>query len=155
MRSTTRCVGLTQHSTLKTQNSGRKAGAAAAELAVALPLLALVVLGCVDFGRFCYHHIALTNAARAGAAYGIMHNYPAAEQAAWEAQIQEVARDEMTQQTGYVRASLTTTTTVTVEQSGLRRVRVQANHPFQTIVAWPSLPAGMTLRSAIEMRAIR
>src|SRR2546423_13511130 len=42
---------------------------AAVELAVLLPVLTTIVLGCVDFGRFAYNYIAVTNAARAGAAY--------------------------------------------------------------------------------------
>jgi Flp pilus assembly protein TadG len=46
----------------------RRRGAAAAELAMILPLMLILVLGCVDFGRFAYSYIAVTNAARAGAA---------------------------------------------------------------------------------------
>ena len=50
-------------------------GAAAVELAMILPVLMTIVLGCVDFGRFAYNYIAVTNAARAGASYAIMNNY--------------------------------------------------------------------------------
>ena len=45
-------------------------GAAFVELAVALPLLILVLVGTVDFARVFYMSIELTNAARAGAQYG-------------------------------------------------------------------------------------
>ena len=40
------------------------------ELAVALPLLVLVLVGTADFARVFYTAIALTNAARAGAQFG-------------------------------------------------------------------------------------
>ena len=49
------------------------AGSALVELAVALPLLVLMMVCVVDFGRVFYMGIALTNAARAGAQYGA-HN---------------------------------------------------------------------------------
>ena len=46
------------------------AGSALVELAVALPLLVLVMVGATDFARVFYTGIELTNAARAGAQYG-------------------------------------------------------------------------------------
>lgn len=42
-------------------------GAAAVELAIVLPLLLLFIGGIVDFGRYFYTEIQLTNAAREGA----------------------------------------------------------------------------------------
>ena len=41
-------------------------GVTAVEFALILPLLMTIVLGCVDYGRFAYDYIAVTNAARAG-----------------------------------------------------------------------------------------
>src|SRR5262245_891306 len=80
-------------------NGGRR-GAAAAELAIILPLLVTVVLAAVDFGRFASAYIALTNAARAGAAYGMMNNYTASTLAGWQAGITQAARDEISPQVG-------------------------------------------------------
>lgn len=135
-------------------------GAAAAEAALILPVLTMVVLGCVDFGRFAYTYIAVKNAARAGAAYGIMNNYTTGEVATWQNQIQEAARDEMEGQTGYVRANLTTISEGVPEMTGgqpngYRRVRVAARYPFTTIVPWPGIPSSLTLQGRIEIRAIR
>jgi Flp pilus assembly protein TadG len=45
-------------------------GAALAELAVALPILIVVLLGAVDFGRLWTEGLAISNAVRAGAQYG-------------------------------------------------------------------------------------
>lgn len=39
------------------------------ELALTLPLILLLILGAVDFGRMFYHKIVITNAAREGANY--------------------------------------------------------------------------------------
>jgi Flp pilus assembly protein TadG len=46
------------------------AGGALVELAVALPLLVLVLAGTIDFARVFYTAMAVTGAARAGAQYG-------------------------------------------------------------------------------------
>ena len=46
------------------------AGGALVELALVLPVLILVFVGTVDFGRVFYASQSLTNAARAGAQYG-------------------------------------------------------------------------------------
>jgi Flp pilus assembly protein TadG len=126
------------------------------ELAFVVPILLVLALGCVDFGRFAYHHIAVTNAARAGAEHAIMHPYTSATQNAWAAQVQNLARAELTGQTGCNPNYLTTTTTPTLESNGLRRVWVQATYtPFQTLVPWPGVPSTVTLRSTVVMRLIR
>jgi Flp pilus assembly protein TadG len=44
-------------------------GAAAVEFAILLPLLALLLVGIVDFSRLFYHHTIITNCARNGALY--------------------------------------------------------------------------------------
>jgi Flp pilus assembly protein TadG len=47
-----------------------ESGAALVEFAVVAPVLALLLLGIVDFGRYMYDGILAANAARAAAAYG-------------------------------------------------------------------------------------
>src|SRR5262245_62419572 len=81
------------------RRSGRTA-ATAVELAILLPVLVIIVLGCVDFGRFAYNYIAVTNSARAGAAYAMMNNYTASTQNTWKAGITQAAKDELTDQVG-------------------------------------------------------
>ncbi len=39
-------------------------GVAATEFALILPLFLLIVLGCIDYGRFAHTYIAVTNGAR-------------------------------------------------------------------------------------------
>ncbi|OGQ80769.1 MAG: hypothetical protein A2289_16125 [Deltaproteobacteria bacterium RIFOXYA12_FULL_58_15] len=48
----------------------RNAGAAAVEFALVLPLLMLLVLGCIDWGVYFFRAQVITNAAREGARAG-------------------------------------------------------------------------------------
>jgi hypothetical protein len=61
----------------------------------------MIVLACVDLGRFAYNHIALTNAARAGAAYAMMNNYSSSTQGTWSSDVTAAAKAEMSGQAGY------------------------------------------------------
>ena len=61
---------------LNRQASCSRSGTAATELAIIMPVFLLMVLGCIDCGRFVNTSIAVTNAARAGAGVGIMSRYP-------------------------------------------------------------------------------
>lgn len=47
-----------------------QAGVALMEFALVVPLLALLLVGIIEIGRFAYFSIAVGNAARAGAQYG-------------------------------------------------------------------------------------
>ena len=49
-------------------------GQAVLELAIVMPLLVLLFLGAVEFGRLWYVDIEVTNAAQAGAAYGAQNH---------------------------------------------------------------------------------
>lgn len=55
---------------------GRRPGQSAqslTEFALILPLLMLILLGVVDFGRVFYYWTSIANAAREGARYGVTH----------------------------------------------------------------------------------
>jgi hypothetical protein len=56
--------------TKQTRDRRSERGATLAELAIAIPLLFLVMLGAVDFGRVWSEGLALSNAVRAGAHWG-------------------------------------------------------------------------------------
>ena len=47
-----------------------RSGGAAVELAVVFPILLLLIIGVVDYGRAFYTSVTVSNAARAGAEYG-------------------------------------------------------------------------------------
>lgn len=52
------------------RNRGSDPGQALVELAFCVPIFVLLMLGAVEFGRFAYLAIELTNAAKAAAQYG-------------------------------------------------------------------------------------
>ena len=49
---------------------GRRPAVAAVELALLLPLLAFLLMICIDFGRVFYYSLTIENCARNGALYG-------------------------------------------------------------------------------------
>jgi Flp pilus assembly protein TadG len=137
---------------------GRRAGVAAVELALVLPLLLLIVLGCVDFSRFAYTGISVTNAGRTGAGFGAVNPYTTATQAAWQTQVRAKVLEDLRSVTGGTatqEASVQVSTTRTVDADGLWRVRVEVSYPFATLVPWPGIPSSMTVKRAAEMRGIR
>ena len=60
-----------------------------------LPVLVTLALGSIDFGRFAYNYIAVNNAARAGAAYGVMNSYLPSQASAWQTAIQTTATNDV------------------------------------------------------------
>jgi hypothetical protein len=117
--------------------------------------LVLIALGCVDFGRFAYSFIGLTNCVQAGALYGSMNSYTTSTFAAWQTKVVNTTKNEMNQQSGYDSTQLTVQVTTTVETNGLRRVRVTATYPFQTLLPWPGIPSSVTMSRAVEVRSVR
>jgi hypothetical protein len=55
---------------LKEIVQGHERGSGLLEMAVVIPLLLLLLVGVVDFGRAFHYQIVITNAAREGARYG-------------------------------------------------------------------------------------
>ena len=154
---------------LNQQTSRSRRGAAATELAIITPVFLLLVLGCIDCGRFVNTSIAVTNAARTGAGAGIMSRYPDPDPSVstglsnWQMSIcTEVANDlgmiadftpvgpgdpdGFTSSQGlYVQASRVD------ETGGLWRAQVTARHPF----CWWSIPNSAQPQQSVVYRAIR
>src|SRR4051812_6299853 len=103
--------------------------AALVEFAVVLPLLVTLVLGCVDFGRFASTHIAVTNAARAGAGYGCVNPWTSVTYGNWQAKVRQAAADEMASIPGFAQGQVNATGIA--ESGGLWRVQVEVRCPFQ------------------------
>jgi hypothetical protein len=134
---------------------GRRA-VAALEVAMILPVLVTIVLGCVDFGRFCYAYISVTNAAREGAYYASFHPPKTAEggPAEWNAYIAEAAKAEIGGRLDESKLGFPGAVVID-ESDGLKRVRVEVQYTFETLVAWPFLPNTVVLSRAVEMRVLR
>lgn len=132
----------------------RRRGVSALELAVILPVLVTIVFGCVDFGRFAYYYISVTNAARVGASFGSLHPVTTATLPAWQEDIRQAVLTEMPQPP-FDHANLTVPQAIVITEGDFRRARVTVSYSFQTLVSWPALPSSMNLTRTVEMRVIR
>ncbi len=75
----------------------RESGQSATELAILLPILLLIALGCLDLGRAFAVRMALANGAREGAHYASMFPLPPAGRGSLAAICQETERDILAQ----------------------------------------------------------
>jgi len=129
-------------------------GLATVELALVLPLLMLIILGCVDFGRFAYTYIAVTNASRTGASFGALNPFTTATQTTWTNEVRQKVVDDMSAFPDFDPIN-NIQFSRSIDAGGLWRVRVQVTYPYKCIVSWPGIPSQVNLTRAVEMRGIR
>ena len=116
-----------------------KRGVALVELALVLPLLVIIMLGCIDFGRFAYSYIALTNAVKEGAYHAATHPFTPESREAWEADIRNVIQNELS----HLHDFETHRDMINIHQpqwapepGGFYYTEVTAEYPFEMIVEW-------------------
>lgn len=145
-------------------------GSAAVELVLILPLFVTIVLGAVDFGRFAYNYIAVSNAARAAASYAMM-NPPSdisSPSTAWQSSVTQRATDEISSQPSYQSASMTPAPSVSITNTsespyGTWQFSATVNYQFRTLISWNinmfgttlGIPSSLTLSKTVTMRGIR
>ncbi len=122
---------------------GRRA-AAATELAVLLPFLALVFVAGLDFARVFYHALTITNCARNGAVYASADPTHAADSAG----IQAAALVDASN----LSPSPNVTSSTGTDADGNPTVQVTVTYDFQMLTEF--LPTGGTfhLSRTVEMR---
>ena len=145
---------------------GSERGSALVEAAFALPLLALIVLGTVDFGRLFYRTMAVTHAARAGAQYGAQNSAVATN----DSTMRDVAIDDATAHdilAGEISAQAehtcycfngATETSISCTAGGCPgQLRVYATvttrSSFSTVVNYPGIPRTVPIVRSARMRA--
>jgi len=118
-------------------------GQSLVELALILPVLMLILMGIVDFGRAFNARIIITNAAREGARYGAMH--PADEGGIKDRVINEAAGSGISIEADDVEVEFPNGTS----EPG-NPIRVTVTYDFSLIT--PLLFGGdTTIRSSVEM----
>jgi Flp pilus assembly protein TadG len=134
----------------------RRSGAAATEFAIVLPLLVLLVFGCVDLGRSIGAYIITSNAARVGAEYGATHGYTAFSYSTWQNQVIAAATQEM-QGTGQSFNSnlMTVTVSATPTTGNLYRTTVVASYRFSMLTTLPGLPTQFVVSHSVTMDRFR
>ncbi len=130
--------------------SGDRNAQAATELALVLPLLLTIVLGCIDLGRFAYAATAVANAARAGGTFVAERPYTDATSAAWNAQACQVILDELSELSGVASSQ-----PVPVQVPAVGGFQVTACLTFHPIVCWPGLPDQIPIQQTVVVRTTR
>jgi Flp pilus assembly protein TadG len=133
-----------------------RSGAAAVEFAIVLPLLVLLVFGCVDLGRSIGAYTIVSNSARVGAEYGATHGYTAFNYTSWQNQVIAAATQEM-QGTGasFDPNRLTVTVTATPTTGNLYRTTVVATYSFNMLTSVPGLPTQFAVTHSVTMDRFR
>lgn len=144
-------------------------GAAAAEMAIVMPAFVLMILGCIDCGRFVNSSIAVANAARAGAGVGMTSQYPDAGPTAgttlsnWQMSICAGVANELGMGTDFAPAGsadpngftnaqgLYVQATCASETGGPWGGQVTVRYPF----SWWSVPNSAQPQQSVVFRAIR
>jgi Flp pilus assembly protein TadG len=123
----------------------------------------LLILGSIDFGRFMYTWIAVTNAARAGAGVGIMSHYPDPDPTAntglinWQMSIRNAVANELGMNNDFPPNGDTNSQGLYVsasrygEAGGLWRAQITVRLPF----TWWSFPGNTQPQQTVVYRAIR
>jgi Flp pilus assembly protein TadG len=134
----------------------RRSGAAAVEFAIVLPLLVLLVFGCVDLGRSIGAYVIVSNAARVGAEYGATHGYSALTYPLWQGQVIAAATQEM-QGTGssFNSNQLNVTVTATPTTGNYYRTTVQASYSFELLTSMPGFPQQFSISHSVTMDRYR
>ncbi|MGE0529393.1 MAG: TadE family protein [Bdellovibrionales bacterium] len=144
-RNPTRKRGPNMEWTRTMKIGGRRQASTAVELALILPFLVLFMLGAVDFGRFAYFYLAVTNGARTGAGVGSEHLFTPGTLSRWEGKIREAVIEELAGMPGFEENNVTITLRTTQEADDLWQAAVTVHYPFKTAVNWPTLKTSVEL----------
>jgi len=130
-------------------------GTTATEFVIVLPLLIVLCLTSVDFGRFAYAYLALGNASRVGAEVGATRGYSNAAAADWQQQVETAMREDFSAVGGLDPEELVIAIDVTNDAYNLHRVTITATYPFSTVTAWPAIPRPLDMQRTVSFRRFR
>jgi Flp pilus assembly protein TadG len=137
------------------QIAAKRTGAAAVEFVVILPLLVVLGLTSVDFGRFVSSYLAVGNAARVGAEVAATRSYSTASASTFQQQVDTAMREEFALAAGLDPGQLGVSIEVASDIYDLNRFTVTATYPFSTVVTWPGIPRPLEMSRTITYRRFR
>jgi Flp pilus assembly protein TadG len=124
---------------------GRRPAAAAVELAVVLPLLALFFFIAVDYSRIFYSYSIVSNCARNGAFYACDPMY--AQDSPYQS-VQEAALADA----GDLSPTPTVTSAEGKDADGHAYVEVSVSYPFKTVTNYLGLGGTIQVERTVRMR---
>lgn len=136
-------------------------GAALAEFAIVFPLLLLIFVFMIDFGRAYIVAKAIDNAIAQGAYRASTMSPGGLATAKWIAAIEQTVRQSLTDYPWYVPSRLTVTIPVPSNSNGLvdaqgnHMVEVQAEYRASHVMNLPGLPRDYIIDRTIRMDQIR
>ncbi len=135
-------------------------GAAMVEFALAVPLLLLLTMGAIDFGRAFYQSVTISHAAETGAVYGAQNNITSGHDTEMVQRARDDAADVGTVTVTSTRVCKCPNGTVvdcvtgTCTGYGAPRVYVscQVEKNFNVLTNFPKIPDMFTVRRKVFMR---
>jgi Flp pilus assembly protein TadG len=139
-------------------------GTSVLELALVLPILLLILLGAIDFGRVFYASVEVTNAAHAGVQYGARSLTLANDTAGMQTAATNDAVDTsgMTSNASYACKCPGSSTTVSCTSALLTcgstnpyelYVTVATQKSLTPMFPWPGIPNPIVVNASATMRA--
>ena len=126
----------------------RERGQALVELAMIAPVLIILMLGAIDFGRVYFAYVAVTNGARNGADYASAGSVEAADLTTIKAAV--VADTNELLNTSPTNPDVTVLTST--DGQGRLYADVTVQYTFTTIFDWPGLPSSVDLERTVRAR---
>jgi Flp pilus assembly protein TadG len=139
-------------------------GQALIELTLLLPLLVLILLGTIDFGRVFFQSMALAQAARAGAQFGAQNDTTAADGPGMQAAAVNAGQDigialaDVTAANRYYQCGTDPLTTIDPSPCADGKppkiyVQVTVQKTFTTMFNYPGFPHSIALSRTATIRA--
>ena len=128
---------------------GDKRGQSLVEFGLMLPVLVLLVLGAIDFGRVFFAYVSVTNSARNGADYAAFHCTPACDEDGIRNAVVADTSDLLNTSPTNPAVSVTTAEWFGEDH---RRVDVTVTYTFNTIFPWPGIPESMDVVRTVTAR---
>ncbi|MHB8375361.1 MAG: TadE/TadG family type IV pilus assembly protein [Dehalococcoidia bacterium] len=127
-------------------------GQSIVEFALTLPILLVIVLGAVDYGRVYYRNVQVAQAARNGAAYASI-NPPNSNQQ--NGNFQQQMAGATFAGSDLAASGATVTVVQSADQSGGQDVQVDVQQQFSTLVRWPLLPTSFQLHASAQSKVLQ
>jgi Flp pilus assembly protein TadG len=123
-------------------------GQSLVELAVLTPVLLLLLLGGIDFGRVYFAHVSVTNAARNGADYAGRGPTSAADLDG----IREAALWETNELLGTSDTNPSVASQAGTDAQGAHYTDVTVSYQFSTLIPWPGLPSSINVERTVRSK---